>query len=471
MITKAKVGLQAVKRFKQSVAAVVDHTSKFDGGMIFFEDFLCFLSEQIDAMRESIGNMEAAQKRLGGKIKEIEAETARMTAVLNNLEDQQSSLESELSSTPKSFTMPNESGKSCEVPNPAYTAIGIRLSAVKSEISEINIRLDSLQQRLNRATTIDGQLASQIDSSSSVIYSLQEKQSSSKQCREELQEVKNINLRNGKSAVDSLDRIEKIILSYLQIKMTHEAASLTEKNANLQWGGLNINISINKTVVNDNKSVLESMSKKQVLSKENIRKHKILFDDSGRIAEYDNKAFGGQYNTYEARLAKTSADNNPVLGYYEGERGESKYVPSGRTAEGVAVRDILQGFGLDGIEYRNAEPDFEVCAEAVVKIDAMSENRSDYYDSNGIPRLGNFTQADIECAKLWNNQSHNGRNDWTGRKIKDYRQANKLTWHEKCDTETMVLVRTEINSYFKHSGGCSECAVRDGAQVGGEFDE
>ena len=166
------------------------------------------------------------------------------------------------------------------------------------------------------------------------------------------------------------------------------------------------------------------------------------------------------------------SDNNPVLGYYEGIRGESKFIPSGRSAEGIIVKEILAEYGVDGIEYRNAEPDFEVCAVEVVKIPKMSANRDKSYDNpDGTTESGNFTQADIECAKRWIETKRDGKDDWTPREVFNYRKQNRLTWHEKCDTETMVMVRTEINSFFKHSGGCSECKTRDNIQDGGGFDE
>ena len=110
--------------------------------------------------------------------------------------------------------------------------------------------------------------------------------------------------------------------------------------------------------------------------------------------------------------------------------------------------------------------------DPVVKITGMTENRENYSDSTGEIALGNFSQADIELAKAWNLGRREGRSDWEARDVLNYRKANKLTWHEKCDTETMVLVRFEINLFFKHSGGCSECRVRDAAGTdGGGFDE
>lgn len=143
-------------------------------------------------------------------------------------------------------------------------------------------------------------------------------------------------------------------------------------------------------------------------------------------------------------------------GHWEGKPGESKYIPS--LEKGEAVQQKLAEKGLDGIVYRNGEPDFSRCAVATVTIDHMTENRG---STNGIP--GNFRQADTECAKQWNADKRDERTNWTAAEVRDWRRENGCTWHERCDTETMNLVPQEIHSYFTHCGGCAVCKARDAA--------
>ena len=154
-------------------------------------------------------------------------------------------------------------------------------------------------------------------------------------------------------------------------------------------------------------------------------------------------ASDGYYNSYETRSSNIPVDG--IRGQWEGERGESKYIPSNETEEGRAARDKLAEKDMDGVEYRYAEPDFSECAEATVEIDDMTENRFDYTDADGNEKQGNFSQADAKCAEQW---------------------------HERCDTRTMDLVSRDIHGYFGHYGGCAECKVRDATNVdGGGFDE
>lgn len=465
MITKAKVSFAAVKKFEVAVAAANEYSPKFDKGIACLDAMLQSITESSKKICESSRDLNQAQEKLLSKIKEIEAIIARLNERINELEDKLSSLESEISGMAESISLTNDEGENYEVPNPAYVALQAEIRAVETEIAEVEAEKLPHQARLNRANSMEAQIELHIDKLNSLVYALSEKQSLTKRLREELSEIKASNAKNGILAFEDLKKIETIIAAYQRIKMAYENASIQDA-ASVNNSGININININRTVLKE----LEPVSASRI-SQEEIAKHNIKFDSYDRICFYDNKSFGGKYNPYEVRLERTSSDVNPIQGSYIGERGESKYIPSGRSAEGVKVIEILKEYGLDGIEYRNAEPDFEVCSEAVVKIGGMTSNRENYPDENGIPKLGNFKQADIECAKKWNIEKRDNRTDWTGREVEEYRKKYGLTWHEKCDTETMVMVRSEINLYFKHSGGCSECRTRDGENCGGDFDE
>ncbi len=185
----------------------------------------------------------------------------------------------------------------------------------------------------------------------------------------------------------------------------------------------------------------------------------------------NNPEFEGKYNSFEKRLGCVPLDGE--LGNFEGERGNSKFIPSDETKEGMACKEKLAEYGKDGIEYKNLEPDFSEVSEATVQIYDMTENRGDYYDENGELKDGNFSQADIKCAELFNSQKKDGRTNWTAEDVENWRHDpdHKYTWHERCDTKTMDLVPSEIHGYCKHLGGVSECKARDSVTNGGGFDE
>lgn len=191
----------------------------------------------------------------------------------------------------------------------------------------------------------------------------------------------------------------------------------------------------------------------------NIQDARSYFDDLFQELRDKEKEY---YTSYEDRMKHTPNETSD-LGTWEGERGESKFVPNPDSEVGNAAKEKLSEYGMDGVEYKDAEPDFSKCCEAEVKVDNMTENREN-----------NFAQADAECAKMWNEVGRDGKNDWTAADVRDWRRENQYSWHECCDTTTMQLVDRDIHETFRHSGGVAECKVRDAADNngdGGDFDE
>lgn len=168
----------------------------------------------------------------------------------------------------------------------------------------------------------------------------------------------------------------------------------------------------------------------------------------------------GYYSSRKERLDRTPVDGE--RGKWEGEPGESKYKPLPITERGVKVLDRLSEYGLDGIEYKNALPDFSPCCIESVEID-MTEVR--------YLKGGNFEKADTMCANKWNEMQFKGCDTWTARSVAEYRLKHNFTWHECEDRKTCQMVSRDIHDYFGHSGGVSECKKRLGKTEGGGFDD
>ena len=119
------------------------------------------------------------------------------------------------------------------------------------------------------------------------------------------------------------------------------------------------------------------------------------------------------------------------------------YVPVPTQAE---IIDLLKEFGLKGINYIEAMPDFRKCLFATIHLEHMS-----------ISRYQNFSNCDRLCAERWNSINYLNDSTWTRSKVRKYRKSNSLSWHERNDRITCDLVPTKINSFFLHLGGISEC--------------
>lgn len=155
-------------------------------------------------------------------------------------------------------------------------------------------------------------------------------------------------------------------------------------------------------------------------------------------------------SSYKERLDRTPSIENPN-GKWSGDRGESMFIPTDDR-----FRELLQSKGVEGINYKDAIPDFSPIAEAKVTIQGMSPHRLSLIGENGERIVGNYEKADIECAKAWNLEQRDGKDDWTHQDVKNWREANGYTWHEDNDMKTCDLVPTEVNKVCSHLGGVSE---------------
>ena len=138
-------------------------------------------------------------------------------------------------------------------------------------------------------------------------------------------------------------------------------------------------------------------------------------------------------------------------GRWSGEPGNSKWIPNRDTipkqpyGNEKTWGEILDEYNIDGIEFKEGEPDFTIVSKATIEIEDFTEER----DSN-------FYQADNNLANKWSELNKDGKKDWSISDIRQYRKENKLTWHERSDMKTMDLVPQEVHNNIPHSGGISK---------------
>ena len=165
----------------------------------------------------------------------------------------------------------------------------------------------------------------------------------------------------------------------------------------------------------------------------------------------------------KAEIIKDFVDQNvtpSVLpkrnGHWEGEEGNSKWIPDGDASvtwrkSGIThtktYRDIIDRYGSDGIEYINKEPDFEPYEDSFIQ-HAELEHFSDERTGSD----GTYTMASKAVAERLSQETGE---KWTTQRVQEYMITHGLTWHECADRKTVRAVPAEINAAFKHSGGIS----------------
>lgn len=135
-------------------------------------------------------------------------------------------------------------------------------------------------------------------------------------------------------------------------------------------------------------------------------------------------------------------------GNWDGDRGNSKwvpdrdYIPSKTNHDGKTWGEILDKYKIDGINFKEGEPDFSKIGKGTVEIESFTNSRTD-----------NFDKADIELAK------HKG---CSPEEVCKWRKENGYTWHECKDMRTIQKVPSEVHNNISHSGGISEVKKGNG---------
>ncbi|HDR1339466.1 TPA: HNH endonuclease, partial [Pasteurella multocida] len=149
----------------------------------------------------------------------------------------------------------------------------------------------------------------------------------------------------------------------------------------------------------------------------------------------------------------------PQTGTWSGDSGDSVWEPSledipdpengkGGNPDKLTWKEILEKYGITGIEYGEGYPDFSPVAVGEVTIEPFTENRDK-----------NFRQADEKLAAEWTKEGKDGK-VWTARDVAEWRKENGYTWHECEDCKTMQLVPKEIHNNTPHQGGIAEIKKR-----------
>lgn len=159
------------------------------------------------------------------------------------------------------------------------------------------------------------------------------------------------------------------------------------------------------------------------------------------IVEYD-KPLGVICENYKHCPLDNQKEGKENNGHWEGERGDSKWIPNRgdvpkkANPEGKTWGEILDKYGIDGVNFKDGEPDFIEISKGTVEIEPFSDSRTD-----------NFDKADIELAK---------QKGCSPEEVAKWRKENGYTWHECKDMKTMQKVPSEVHNNMPHSGGISE---------------
>lgn len=97
--------------------------------------------------------------------------------------------------------------------------------------------------------------------------------------------------------------------------------------------------------------------------------------------------------------------------------------------------ELMEKYGIEGIEFRDGYPVFDDVARGTVEIDDFTDDRS-----------SNFDQANEKMAE---------QKGCSPEEVENWMKENNYTWHECQDCKTMQKVPNEIHANVPHEGGVS----------------
>lgn len=137
-------------------------------------------------------------------------------------------------------------------------------------------------------------------------------------------------------------------------------------------------------------------------------------------------------------------------GSWDGEKGDStwhpnpEYTPPEKSKnpdkpysnpDQLSWGEIMEKYGIDGIDYKDGYPVFDDVARGTVEINDFTDDRT-----------SNFSQANGKMAE---------QKGCTPEEVEQWMKDNNYTWHECQDCKTMQKVPNEVHANIPHEGGVS----------------
>ena len=175
----------------------------------------------------------------------------------------------------------------------------------------------------------------------------------------------------------------------------------------------------------------------------------------------------------ESELSKEELQENlnrtPINnGEWVGERGESTWIPEDDT-----VRETIEKYGVEGIDYRNGIPDFDKFSAFDIELNenefteknvhqfmTCNEGLSDYFSDLSDQLAGKDCEDPLENADYRNAMMNIFKCDEAELEdiqshLYEYETPYGFTWHHSPVPGKMQLIPTDIHVSARHRGGQS----------------
>ena len=227
MISFAKVSLNSVASFKDSIEAAVNYTEQLEAGIVCFSNFLDWLSDSIAEINDYIPKLESAESHAEEVISQTQAEFQEIDSRINEIADQIDGLRESVTC----MEDPSE-GVNCIdlAAEDQQSTDKILESQLYAEQTELYTNREEQQHRLQNALNVLSQIKAKHEQADIYISSLEEMLRNCRQLHEEYVLIKNSNFDRGERAKTKLAAIEHIISRYKELDFRLETSIVGDRN-------------------------------------------------------------------------------------------------------------------------------------------------------------------------------------------------------------------------------------------------
>ncbi|MED9969346.1 MAG: DNA/RNA non-specific endonuclease [Ruminococcus sp.] len=222
MRIRANVSLAEVTAIKEVAKELSCFDNRFNSGISCVEDLLQYLSQLGDIVMELSGKLQDSAVSLSEKKEKTENDIQKLRTELEQLHDELGYIKNQIANTAKTITIQISDEKAIAMPNPEYEYLQDVADSLRLKISEIEIEISMLQNKLDYIRMLNAQLNSYQNECK--IDSAKIKEGISK-CREiitNLTDLRNDNTKKSEEATGKLETICQIIEEYQSLKIVYD---------------------------------------------------------------------------------------------------------------------------------------------------------------------------------------------------------------------------------------------------------
>ena len=225
----AKIRMDSLKEYQQSVEDVSNYTSSSNDCNDVFVELKKAINEEIRILQEKTNDLEESKSVLENKIEECQEEIDETQSEIDSKEEELNDVQEELDNTDEYYSYEDENGDCHDVINPYYVSLEQQEAEINEELTSLYATMNFLLGRLSRCNNL---LRVLVDFISEIVrrvgdllhylslverYEVQYEHST-----EELR-------KNSEKAVKHMIAIERTLTDYMEAKIRIASASTVVK--------------------------------------------------------------------------------------------------------------------------------------------------------------------------------------------------------------------------------------------------